>query len=156
MIKPDEGQNSPPGDVNRRTFIGAGVSALAGPELWHYRSPQAAAAGAPPVGQPKMVPILEFSDVGVWQGVVFVPRIIKSDEEWRKQLSRSAVEITREADTEMTFTGAYWNLREKGLFRGMCCDTALLSSQSRFDSGTGWPSFLGAHRQREYQGTRRR
>ena len=88
-----------------------------------------------------MVQIVEFSDAGVRQGIVVVPMIIKSDEEWRKLLSRSAYDITRKADTEMAFTGAYWNLHEKGLFRCICCDTALFSSETKFDSGTGWPSF---------------
>ena len=106
-----------------------------------YRSPGAVAAGAAPAWQPKMVQIVEFSDAGVRQGVVVVPMIIKSDEEWRKQLSRSAFDITRKADTEIAFTGAYWNLHEKGLFRCICCDTALFSSETKFDSDTGWPSF---------------
>ena len=88
-----------------------------------------------------MVQIVEFSDAGVPQGVVSVPTIIKSDEEWRKQLSLNAFDITRKADTEMAFTSAYWKLHEKGLFRCICCDTALFSSETKFDSGTGWPSF---------------
>jgi peptide-methionine (R)-S-oxide reductase len=121
--------------------MGASVSALAGLALWHNRSPQAVAAGAAPAGQPKMVQIVEFSDAGVRQDVVVVPTIIKTDEEWRKQLTRSAFDIARKADTEMAFTGTYWNLHEKGLFRCICCDTALFSSETKFDSGTGWPSF---------------
>ena len=136
-----KGQDRSPRGVNRRAFIGASVSALAGLMFWDYRSPKAVAAGPRPTGQPKMVQIVEFSDAGARQGVIVVPTIIKSDEEWRKQLSRSAFDVTRKADTEMAFTGAYWKLHDKGLFRCICCDTALFSSETKFDSGTGWPSF---------------
>jgi peptide-methionine (R)-S-oxide reductase len=127
--------------MNRRVFIGASASALADLLVWRYRSQEAMAAGAAPGGQPKMVQIVEFSDAGVRQGGEAVPMIVKSDDEWRKQLSRSAFDVTRKADTEMAFSGAYWNLHEKGLFRCICCDTALFSSETKFDSGTGWPSF---------------
>src|SRR5437870_9354758 len=83
----------------------------------------------------------QFSDTGVRQGVVSVPKIVKTEKEWRKQLSSAAFDITRRADTEVAYTGAYWNLHDKGLFRCICCDTALFSSDTKFDSGTGWPSF---------------
>jgi len=72
---------------------------------------------------------------------VVVPKIVKSEEEWRKQLGRAAFEVTRRAGTETAFTGAYWNLHDKGLYRCICCDTALFSSETKFESGTGWPSF---------------
>jgi len=64
-----------------------------------------------------------------------------SDAEWRKQLPPLAFTVARKAGTERSFTGAYWNLHEKGLFRCLCCDNALFSSSAKFDSGTGWPSF---------------
>jgi peptide-methionine (R)-S-oxide reductase len=141
MLNLDKGLDRSPGGVDRRVFIAASVSALAGLALWCYQRPQEVEAGAAPARQPKMVQIVEFSDAGVRQGVVSVPTIIKSDEEWRKQLARSAFDITRKADTEMAFSGTYWNLHGKGLFRCICCDTALFSSETKFDSGTGWPSF---------------
>ena len=68
-------------------------------------------------------------------------KVVKTDEQWRQQLSANAFDITRHADTEMAFTGKYWNLHEKGLYRCICCDNALFSSETKFDSGTGWPSF---------------
>lgn len=132
-----------PNPVNRRAFIVISVSALAGLALWRFRkSGHAEANAAPaPAGPPQMVKIVEFSALGARTGAVTVPKIVKSDDEWRKQLSANAFDITRRADTEMAFTGAYWNLHEAGLYRCICCDTALFNSSTKFDSGTGWPSF---------------
>ena len=86
--------------------------------------------------------IVEFSKDGERTGTVPVPKIVKTDDEWRAQLKdRSVYEITRRADTEIAFSGQYWDLHDKGLFRCVCCETALFSSETKFDSGTGWPSF---------------
>jgi peptide-methionine (R)-S-oxide reductase len=119
--------------------MGISVSLLAGSALWFYRTsgPVEAARGE----QPKMVRIVEFDDNGVRRGVVVVPKIAKSQGEWRKQLSPLVFAVTRQAGTETAFTGEYWNLHDKGLYRCICCDTALYSSETKFESGTGWPSF---------------
>ena len=88
------------------------------------------------------VAIVDFSDAGERRGVIRVPKVVKSEAEWRKQLSPLAFAIARERGTERPFTGAYWDLHDKGIFRCVCCDTALFSSKAKFDSGTGWPSFF--------------
>jgi peptide-methionine (R)-S-oxide reductase len=90
---------------------------------------------------PEDVVIVEFSDTGERLGTRKFPKVVKSKAEWRRQLSEDAYHITREAGTETPFTGAYWNLHENGMFRCICCDTALFLSSAKFDSGTGWPSF---------------
>jgi len=84
---------------------------------------------------------VEFTDAGVRGNTAEVAKLVKTEAEWRAQLSGAAYDVTRRADTEMAFTGAYWNLHDKGIFRCICCDTALFSSETKYDSGTGWPSF---------------
>ena len=68
-------------------------------------------------------------------------KIVKTDEEWRKLLTPEQYRITREKGTERPFTGKYDNLKEKGVFQCVCCSNVLFSSDTKFDSGTGWPSF---------------
>ena len=68
-------------------------------------------------------------------------KIKKTEEEWQKLLPPNAFNITRHADTELAFSGQYWNLHEKGLYRCVCCGNALFNSDTKFESGTGWPSF---------------
>ena len=68
-------------------------------------------------------------------------KVQKTDEEWREQLSPEEYEITRKAGTERAFTGRYWDNHEDGSYRCVCCGSMLFSSGTKFDSGTGWPSF---------------
>jgi peptide-methionine (R)-S-oxide reductase len=89
----------------------------------------------------ELVEIEDFDTRGVSRGKSRVARIAKTEEEWRRMLSAESFEVTRHAGTETAFTGAYWNLHSDGLFRCVCCNTALFDSRSKFDSGTGWPSF---------------
>ena len=91
--------------------------------------------------KPQEVDIVEFTDSGERKGVVHEAKVVKSENEWKKQLSSNAFDITRHEDTEMAFSGQYWNLHDKGIYRCICCDTALFTSETKFESGTGWPSF---------------
>ena len=87
------------------------------------------------------VTIIQFSPDGKRIGKTTVPRVIKSEAEWQKQLTPISYQVTRHAGTERAYTGSTWDLHDRGIFRCICCDTALFSSDTKFDSGTGWPSF---------------
>jgi peptide-methionine (R)-S-oxide reductase len=68
-------------------------------------------------------------------------RVHKTEEEWREQLTPEQYRVTREKGTERAFTGEYWDHKEKGVYRCVACGTLLFSSETKYDSGTGWPSF---------------
>jgi peptide-methionine (R)-S-oxide reductase len=70
-----------------------------------------------------------------------VEKVVKSDEEWMRQLTPEEFAVARKAGTEPAFTGRYWDCKEKGLYECVCCGTDLFSSEKKFESGTGWPSF---------------
>jgi len=69
-------------------------------------------------------------------------KIIKTDEEWRKVLTPEQYRVTRQGGTECAFTGALWNHHEDGEFVCVCCGQPLFDSNTKFESGTGWPSFF--------------
>jgi peptide-methionine (R)-S-oxide reductase len=129
-------QIAAPPRADRRAFLGTGVTALAYlavPKLW------AATSGSPvPVQQ---VTIEMFDAAGKSTGVVRVAKIVKTDAEWAAQLSALAYRVTRQQGTEIAYSGEYASNHTDGIYHCVCCDTALYDSKTKFESGTGWPSF---------------
>jgi peptide-methionine (R)-S-oxide reductase len=128
---------------SRRAFVVTASSAIAAAALWslHKTSPLAVVEAGAGAGTPGPVTVIAFSAAGKPAGKVTVPRVIKSEAEWKQQLSPISFEVTRHAGTERAYSGNSWDLHDHGLFRCICCDNALFSSETKFDSGTGWPSF---------------
>jgi peptide-methionine (R)-S-oxide reductase len=122
--------------VTRRLFL-AGLSAL--PVLAMSKGWAATLSG--PAMQSTDVTIEKFSANGTSAGMERVPKVVKSEAQWQAQLSPVAFKVTRQQGTEVAFTGEYASSHADGLYRCVCCDTALYDSRTKFESGTGWPSF---------------
>lgn len=123
--------------TTRRAFLRYGVVAI----VVNSALGRALAATSSMAKLGQSVLIEKFSAAGKSEGVVRVPKIIKSDAEWHSQLPYESYQVARHAGTEAPFTGKYWNNHANGLYRCVCCDTPLFDAKTKFESGTGWPSF---------------
>jgi peptide-methionine (R)-S-oxide reductase len=131
--------------TGRREFVGLGLAAVAAwasGKVWAADPP--APAMAPPAAAGPQVTIELFSAAGTSGGIVRVAKVVKTEAEWRAQLTPLAFDVTRRSGTEAAFSGAYAETHADGIYRCICCDTALYDSRTKYDSGTGWPSFWRA------------
>lgn len=129
-------QTPPPVDPGRRQLmLGMGLAtgaALIGGLGWL----RAAAAA-----EPARVRLIVYDDHGRRLGERTLPKVVKSDAAWKRQLSPEAYKVTRHSGTERAFSGHYTKPDKPGLYRCICCNNALYDAAAQFHSGTGWPSF---------------
>ena len=149
MKRPFPRSDSTEPNRGRRAVLVGGIAAvLAGALIrrtWSAADPPPPAA-APEAASgtgaaPAKVLIEEFSASGKSLGKVQADKVVKTDAQWRAQLSSASYAVARRAGTEFAFSGEYDHNKADGLYRCICCNTALYDSKTKFDSGTGWPSF---------------
>jgi peptide-methionine (R)-S-oxide reductase len=125
------------------SFLVAGMVALAG-YAGLLQLSVSARAGEPPraaaAGPGAKAETLRIYSVAK-RGMIVVDKIVKSDEEWRQELDKLEYQVLRQQGTERAFTGKYWDNHEHGVYKCRACGTDLFLSSTKFDSGTGWPSF---------------
>jgi peptide-methionine (R)-S-oxide reductase len=141
MSQIDQSENTG-SSFGRRAFIFGGAAAASGLIFWGLRRGTVAPAQPLAAGEgPRSVTVVRFSPDG--QEIVRTtgPRLILTEDEWRRRLGRDAYWVMRHEDTERPFTGALLHEERRGVFRCAGCDLDLFSSLAKFDSGTGWPSF---------------
>jgi peptide-methionine (R)-S-oxide reductase len=121
--------------ADRRSFLAATLGL--GATLACARGTSAARNRSKPVS----VTLVEFDDSGARKAAVTVEKIVKTPAAWKQQLTPPQYGVTRLANTEFAFSGEYYDFHENGIYRCVCCGNALFSSDTKFESGTGWPSF---------------
>jgi peptide-methionine (R)-S-oxide reductase len=124
-------------DMSRRRLLRYALSC--GIAATGYRIARAVPTPGPAAAD--SVTIETFGADGKSRGTLSVPRVHKTDAQWRQQLSALAYSVTRHEGTELAFSGAYDGNHADGLYGCICCGTLLFDSRTKFDSGTGWPSF---------------
>jgi peptide-methionine (R)-S-oxide reductase len=144
-VAPQFQQNLEGTSWTRRAFLASGLG-VTGLLVW-----RAVRAADDPVNDARLsvddannpgpVTIVEFSDTGERRGLTSVPKVAKTNGEWKKLLSNRAYAVARKAGTEAAYSGSYHKLSNRGIYRCVCCANALFSTDAMFDSGTGWPSF---------------
>ncbi len=108
----------------------------AGALLWQrfLRLPDPLPAG-------EAISVVEFSDIGARIGLAQDRKVVRSESDWWNRLTPEQFSVTRNGSTDTPFTGTYYQMHERGLFRCICCRNALFASDAKFDSGSGWPAF---------------
>jgi len=124
-------------ELTRRRMLWITPFALLGAVVFLSRRGNRVAASE--VGEE--VTVVQFNDAGEKLGIARAKKVFHSDTEWRKLLTSEQYYVTRHGSTDMAFTGTYYQIHGPGIFRCICCANALFSSETKFDSGTGWPSF---------------
>jgi peptide-methionine (R)-S-oxide reductase len=128
-------------EFSRRRALVIAPFALAGLAVLWARKGRDSEDGGSSGESNEEVTIVQFNDAGRKLGPARVKKVVRSNGDWRKQLSVEQFYVTRQAGTDTAFSGTYYQMHQDGIFRCICCDNAVFSSDTKFDSGTGWPSF---------------
>jgi peptide-methionine (R)-S-oxide reductase len=120
----------------RRTLLAGGLGLVALGLVG-----RGARASGPAATTPGTVTLARFNSAGDALGEATVPKLVLTEAQWKAKLSPLAFDVTRHEGTERPFTGEHWDRHERGIYRCVCCGTALFDSRTKFESGTGWPSF---------------
>ena len=128
-------------EITRRRALWITPFAFAGLVAVSSRKEDRSEASVSANGSNPEVVIVPFTDAGERLAPTTVAKVIRSDAQWRSRLDSEQFYVTRRQGTDTAFTGTYYQIHEPGLFRCICCGNALFSSDTKFDSGTGWPSF---------------
>jgi peptide-methionine (R)-S-oxide reductase len=133
----------PSASFSRRAFLLAGAGVAAGGAMVAITGFTGGAGIFPSTIKvtPGTVNLIAYSDAGKRLGEVSVAKVVKTDAEWRRQLSPLSFQVTREGATERPYTGPLNDNYKAGLYRCLCCATALFSSKTKYDAHEGWPSF---------------
>jgi len=129
----------PAGGPPRRAFLLMPLAFAGLMALYARRERPLPDAARPGVG--REIELVIFSDHGRTRKVVIMQKTVKTDAEWRNELTPEEFAVARQRGTERAFTGRYWNNHADGLYACVCCGATLFRSQEKFDSGSGWPSF---------------
>ncbi len=147
-VQPDPSGAAPTAEsreLSRRLLIFGGAAAASSLVFWGLRRTTVKPALPMPGGRGKrVITVTRFGPDGEPVGQTTGPRIVHTDEEWRRRLSPDAYRVLRHAETEPAFTGALLHENRRGVYRCGACELDVFSSATKFDSGTGWPSFWEA------------
>ena len=141
----DSGKRQDSEGLSRRLFIFGGAAVVSGGLFFGLRRTTVKPARPMPGGRGRrVITVTRFATDGEPAGQTTGPRIVHSDEEWRRRLGPDAYRVMRLADTEPPFSGALLHEKRRGVYRCAGCELDVFSSATKFDSGTGWPSFWEA------------